>query len=343
MLELQAKSKLFQRNREYKQVFSDLVNKFTNGDISLDQKSIRSYWILGKAIVELQELLGWGAQVVENLMQDLTACFPDVKGFSNRNMLHMRAFYIAYRNIIQHEEHIETFPMFLIPWMHNVLIFEKVKEPSLCIWYAQKTYEENWSRSTLAQHISSLLYQHEGSALSNFDRTLSVHDAKIVNRVIKDPYIFTFAEIEEGARERDVEKRLLHCLRDFLSELGEGFTLYGHQYHLSVGKESYYIDLLFYHIELRRFIVVELKSKGFVARDIGQIGFYLAGVDNTVKRPTDLPTIGLLLCRDRNEQTVKHALQYCNAPIGVARYVVTQKELRKLKNETPLREDQKSC
>lgn len=261
MLALQTTSILSANSPEYQRALSDLIDKINKGDVLLDQKSIHFYWLLGKSIAKLQEQFDWGSNFVESMSQDLNSCFPDIKGFSTRNIFNMIAFYMAYCDMVNDDSQIDSLPMFLIPWTHNTLILEKVKDPAIRFWYAQKAYEGDWVRSTLAQNINSQLYQREGSALSNFDRTLTIHEAKIVNKVIKDPYIFTFADIDEDAQEKDVEKRLLRSIRNFLSELGEGFTLYGHQYHLSVGKESYYIDLLFYHIELRRFIVVELKSR----------------------------------------------------------------------------------
>lgn len=215
---------------------------------------------------------------------------------------------------------LENLPIFNIPWFHNVVIMQKIKGIQERLWYAQKAIEYGWSRSALEDWIESDVYNREGKAITNFKQTLANPDSDIAQQSLKDPYIFDFLTLHDKHVERDIEQGLMDHLPKLLLELGKGFSFIGRQYHLEVAEEDYYIDLLFYNFKSHRFVVVELKAGKFNPKDIGQLNFYLSAVDDMLRQPGDNPTIGLLLCKTKNNLTVEYALQDINKPIGVADY-----------------------
>ena len=273
------------------------------------------YWDIGQIILARQGEAGWGAKVIDRLAFDLRQAFPDVDGFSSRNLKYMRAFAVAWPSqpIVQQL-------VAQLPWGQNLVLLERLDEPATRIWYAEQVIAHGWSRSILAINIQRQLHKRAGRAVNNFKATLPPPDSDLAAQVFKDPYLFDFLGTADPRRERDVEDSLVAHIERFLLELGAGFAFVGRQVALEVGNEDFRIDLLFYHLKLRSFVVVELKSVPFEPAFIGQLNFYLSVVDDLLKHPSDQPTIGLLLCRSKNELVVEYALRNFNRPVGVAEW-----------------------
>jgi len=257
-----------------------------------------------------------GAKVVDRLSIDLRAEFPEMGGFSRSNLLYMRAFAEAYR-----DEQIVQQLVGQIPWGHNVVLLTRIKNPADREWYARKTIEHGWSRAVLTLQIESRAHARTGRAITNFDRTLPPEQSDLAREVLKDPYTFDFLTLADDAIERDLEQQLLTHIEKFLLELGVGFAFVGRQVRLDVDGDEFVIDLLFYHLKLRCYFVIDLKMKRFRPEDAGQMSFYLTVVDEQLRHPDDQPSIGLLLCKDsKNRVTVEYALRNIKQPIGVAEW-----------------------
>jgi predicted nuclease of restriction endonuclease-like (RecB) superfamily len=285
--------------------------------LAVNSELILLYWEIGRDILQRQAEQGWGTKVIERLSQDLKREFPLIQGFSSRNLKYMRAFAEAWPDeAIVHQLGAQ------IPWKHNCIILEKVKAPEARLWYSQKTIENAWSRDVLGLQIETNLYQRLGSATTTFSRTLLPPQSDLAQQIIKDPYNLQFLTLDETAQERDLELALVSHIQSFLLELGVGFAFVGRQYQIEVGGEDFYIDLLFYHLKLRCYVVIELKAKEFRPVDTGQLNFYLSAVDNLLRHPDDQPTIGILLCRSKNQTIAEFALQDLNKPIGIASYML---------------------
>jgi len=288
--------------------------------LAANKELIKLYWSIGKTIAAKQKESGWGSGVIERLANDLQNEFPGIEGFSRTNIFRMRAFYEAYQKIPQLVGQIEELPIFNIPWGHNAVLVEKIKDLNLKLWYAQKAIENGWSRSMLETWIKSKLHSRQGKAVTNFSRTLPVPHSDIAQQSLKDPYLFDFLTLQEEHIERDVEQGLIDHIQSFLLELGKDFSFVGRQYHIEVEGDDYYFDLLFYHLKLRCYIVIELKSTAFKPEYAGKLNFYLSAVDDLLRHKDDAPTIGLLLCKTKKNFTVEYALRGINKPIGVADY-----------------------
>jgi predicted nuclease of restriction endonuclease-like (RecB) superfamily len=271
------------------------------------------YWDIGRMILDRQEREGWGAKVIARLAVDLSAGFPDMKGFSPRNLKYMRAFAAAWpaRAIVQDA-------LAQITWYHNVTLIEKLEVEADRLWYARQVMEHGWSRNILALQIGSHAHERHGKALTNFKDTLPPADSDLAAQVFKDPYLFDFLGTADLRREREVEQALVDHIQRFLLELGSGFAFVGRQVQLSFASRDYFLDLLFYHLELRCYVVIELKAVPFDPAFIGQINVYLSAVDDLLRHPDDKPTIGLLLCRSKDKIIVEYALRDLKKPIGVA-------------------------
>jgi predicted nuclease of restriction endonuclease-like (RecB) superfamily len=310
--------------KEYLQVLSGILkeikNTYARTTISANKELTKLYWTIGKIITEQQELNHWGSNFIEKIAQDLQTAFPGIAGFSRTNVFRMKAFFLAYPKNPTAVGLIEDLPVFSIPWGHNAVLLEKLKEENQRLWYAQKTIEKGWSRSILETWIKSNLYKREGKAITNFPNTLEQPHAQMVHQTLKDPYLFDFLTLFEDHVEQDVEQGLIDHIQKFLLELGEGFAFIGRQVHLHVGDEDYYIDLLFYHVKLRCYCVIELKNTKFKPEYAGKLNFYLSAVDDLLRHAEDKPTIGLLLCKTKDNFTVEYALRDINKPIGVAGY-----------------------
>jgi predicted nuclease of restriction endonuclease-like (RecB) superfamily len=281
--------------------------------LSANAAMVLLYWDIGRMILARQESAGWGAKVIDRLAADLREAFPDMKGFSPRNLRYMRDFASAWpeREIVQ-----RLLPN--LPWGQNVVLLDKVRDPKTRLWYASQCAEHGWSRSVLALQIERRLHERQGKALTNFAATLPPGDSDLAAQVFKDPYLFDFLGTADPRREREVEEALVEHIQRFLLELGSGFAFVGRQVPLEVGDRDYVLDLLFYHLKLRCYVIVELKAVPFDPAFVGQLNVYLSAADDLLRHPDDQPTIGLLLCREKNRVVVEYALRDLKKPIGVA-------------------------
>jgi predicted nuclease of restriction endonuclease-like (RecB) superfamily len=287
--------------------------------LAVNQELVMLYWQIGREILERQQQQGWGAKVVERLSKDLRQEFPEMKGLSRSNLLYMRAFAEAYP-----DEQIVQQVVGRIPWGHNVRLLDRLGDATTRLWYAQMAIAQGWSRNALELQIENQLYERQGAALTNFTQALPPPQSDLAQQILKDPYNFDFLSLGAAAQERDFENALLEHIRKFLLELGVGFTFVGNQYHLEIGGQDFYIDLLFYHLKLRCFVVIDLKMEAFKPSFSGQISFYVSAVDDLLRHPDDQPTIGLVLCKSRNQTIVEYALRDLQKPVGVATYRLGQ-------------------
>lgn len=284
---------------EYTKWFKELKDKVRKAQlkagIAVNSALLELYWDIGKEIVEKQEKASWGTAVVEKLAVDLKHEFPEIKGFSRRNLYAIRQWYTFY------SKDSEFVPQAVaqIPWGHNRLIMTKIKDIKEALFYAKATIENGWSRNTLEMQIESRYYRRKGKAITNFEKTLPVPQSDLANETIKDPYNFDFLGLEDDAQEREIERELTHRITDFLLELGKGFAFIGRQYKVEVSETDYFIDLLFYHIDLHCYIVIELKTGKFKPEYAGKLNFYLSAVDSQLKKADDNQTIGILLCKKK--------------------------------------------
>jgi predicted nuclease of restriction endonuclease-like (RecB) superfamily len=309
--------------------------------LAANAELIQLYWSIGCDIVEKQTREGWGAKVINRLADDLQRSFPRMSGFSRTNIYRMRTFYIAWaeasgvpkkptgervageivpQGVGRFETSIVPQAVGQLPWGHNVVLIEKLKDRAQRLWYAQAAMENGWSRSVLVLHIESRLHERKGKAVTNFNATLPPPQSDLAQETLKDPYLFDFLSLSEEAHERELEDRLVEHLARFLVELGAGFAFVGRQVHVEVGGEDYYLDLLFYHLKLRCFVVIDLKIGEFKPEYAGKMNFYLSAVDDRIRHADDQPTIGLLLCKEKNKVTVEYALRDMKKPIGVAEW-----------------------
>jgi len=273
------------------------------------------YWQIGREILQRQGLEGWGTKVIDRLAKDLKHEFPEMKGFSRTNLLYMRAFAGMWK-----DEQIVQQVVGQIPWGHNVRLLDKLSDRKEMLWYAQETIANSWSRAVLEHQIETKLYQRQGKAITNFAATLPQPQSDLAQQLIKDPYSFDFLSLAQNVQERDLEKALLDRIRSFLLELGVGFAFVGSQYHLEVGGDDFYIDLLFYHLKLRCYIVIDLKVTDFKPEYSGKMSFYVSAIDDLLRHPDDKPTIGIILCKSRNQAVAEYALRDVNKPIAVSQY-----------------------
>jgi len=271
------------------------------------------YWDIGQAILDRQDSEGWGTRVIDRLSNDLRKAFPDMKGLSPRNLKYMRAFAETWpdREIVQ-----ETLAQ--ITWYHNLTLLEKLHSPEERLWYVENIIKNGWSRNVLVLQIDRKLHKRQGKAVTNFRATLPPADSDMAAQVFKDPYLFDFLGTADPRHEREVEQALLDHIQRFLLELGAGFAFVGRQVHLEFSSADYYLDLLFYHLKLRCFVVVELKAVPFDPAFVGQLNMYLSAVDDLLCHSDDKPTIGLLLCKGKDRLVVEYALRGFRKPIGVA-------------------------
>jgi len=297
------------------QLKGDITQARQRAALAVNAELVQLYHRLGGEIQQRQEAHGWGAKVIERLARDLKDGFPDMKGWSASNLKYMRFF-------AQHcpDRQFGQQPADQLPWFHVVTLLTKLDSPAEREWYAQQTVQHGWSRSTLELNIKSRLQQRQGSAVTNFVARLPAADSALAQETLKDPYLFDFLGLGHDAQEREIEDGLIRHITRFLLELGAGFAFVGRQFRLEVGGDEFFIDLLFYHIRLKRYVVVELKATAFKPEHAGQLNFYLAAVDAQIKAEDDNPTIGLLLCKQQNRLVAEYALSGIDKPIGVAEY-----------------------
>lgn len=291
--------------------------------LAANDEQIRLYHDIGRDILERQSQQGWGAKVIERLAVDLRAAFPDMKGFSVRNLLYMRLFaeQCPHRQFVQQTAaQIGRPSADQLPWFHIVTLLTKLKPPELRDWYAREALEQSWPRDTLTVQIKNQLHLRQGAAVTNFAQRLAPPQAGLAAQILKDPYHFDFLGVGDEAHERDIENALIRHITRFLLELGAGFAFVGRQFRLEVAGDEFFIDLLFYHTRLKCYVVIELKAHAFKPEHAGQLNFYLSAVDAQIKASDDKPTIGLLLCRTPNRLVAEYALSGIDKPIGVAEY-----------------------
>ena len=298
--------------------------------LAVNHELIQLYWQLGHDILSRQAEQGWGAKVVERLAQDLRKAFPDMKGFSRTNLLYMRSFAEAWPDAAIVQQLVGQ-----IPWGHNLVLLSKLKCPEQRLAYARKTLDHGWSRNVLTQHIETRLIEREGTAVTNFEHSLPKPQSDLARESLKDPYRFDFLGLGEEAQEREIERALISHVTEFLLELGAGFAFVGKQVLLEVGGDDFFIDLLFYHLKLRCYVVIELKAGDFKPEHLGQLSFYLTAVDRQVKDQQDQPTIGLLLCKNKNKVVAEYALGDNRQPMGIAEYKLHEALPTALKTNLP--------
>ena len=326
----------------------------TRAILAVNAELVRLYWDIGLIIDGRQREEGWGTAVIPRLARELCNELPQVKGFSERNIKRMLAFYREYPNpsdvmseaaaampapkkvpqaaaqsrdlakVPQAAAQLPITLLWSIPWYHHIILIEKIKDRAARLWYMEQTLANGWSRNVLLLMVKSEAHRRQGKALTNFDRLLPAPQSDLVQQSLKDPYVFDFLTLEEPFHERELETNLLHQLERFLMELGQGFAFVGRQYRLEVGGDDFYMDLLFYHLKLRCFVVIDLKKGEFKPEYAGKMNFYLAAADDRLRHASDAPSIGLILCQDRNQIVAEYALRGASQPIGVSEYELTR-------------------
>ncbi len=282
--------------------------------LAVNAELVALYHQIGKDLLQ-QKQQAWGSKVVDRLAQDLKAAFPDMKGFSARNLKYMRYFAKHCPNGLIGQQ-----PAAQLPWFHIVTLLTKISDTGEREWYAVQAVTQGWSRLTLELNIQNHLLQRQGAAVNNFALVLPAPDSALANETLKDPYLFDFLGLADDAHEREIENALVRHITRFLLELGTGFAFVGRQFRFEVAGDEFFIDLLFYHTRLKCYVVIELKATAFKPEHIGQLNFYLSAIDAQIKADDDKPTIGLLLCRKQNRLVAQYAVNGLDKPIGVAEY-----------------------
>lgn len=298
--------------------------------LAVNRELVLLYWHIGHDILVRQAAQGWGAKVIERLANDLRTAFPETKGFSPRNLKYMRAFAEAWPDV----EFVQGV-LAQLPWYHQLALLDKLSGPETRRWYAAKAMEHNWSRNILVMQIETRLLERSGKAVTNFADHLPKPQSDLARESIKDPYRFDFLGLTDEAQEREIENALVKHVTEFLLELGAGFAFVGRQVLLDVGGDEFFIDLLFYHLKLRCYVVIELKGGKFKPEHLGQLSFYLTAVDAQIKHPQDGPTIGLLLCKSKNKVVAEYALRGNARPLGVAEYKLLESLPAELRTSLP--------
>jgi predicted nuclease of restriction endonuclease-like (RecB) superfamily len=323
--------------------------------LAVNSQLIQLYWNLGKQITEKQENAKWGSGFIDQLSKDLRTEFPDMKGFSVDNLAYFKVFYRFYKDSLISEQVVRKLEisetkalkkveqvvpqlesqLFNIPWGHHLVILKKIKNQPEAIFYIKETIKNNWSRAVLVHQIESNLYERQGKAVSNFQNTLPQPNSDLANQLLKDPYNFDFLTLTAGYNERDLEKSLTQNITDFLLELGAGFAFVGKQYLITLGDKEYFIDLLFYHLILRCYVVIELKVVDFKPEFAGKLNFYLNVIDDQLKHEHDQPTIGLIICKTKDNIEAEYALKGIEKPIGISEYELKKILPNELKSSLP--------
>jgi predicted nuclease of restriction endonuclease-like (RecB) superfamily len=324
-------------NKDYKHFLTDIKNRLQTAQVraalAANSELIKFYWELGNDLIEKQKNYQWGSHFLEQFSKDMRQEFPEMKGFSKRNLEYMRKFAELYPRIEFAKQ-----PVSQLPWGHIVRLMQKVKDDGERKWYATQTIKNGWSRSVLEMQIESQLYERQAitnKKTSNYHEHLPAPQSDLANEILKDPFNFDFLTIQGKAHERAVEDALVSHIRDFLLELGQGFAFVGSQVPLTFGDQEFFVDLLFYHLHLRAFVVIELKATKFKPEHTGQLGFYLAAVDDLLRKEGDNQTIGILLCKSKDKVIAEYALRATKAPIGVSEYVLSKSLPKELKTNLP--------
>lgn len=314
--------------------------------LTINKDLLQLYYEIGTSILKVQAEKGWGSQVIDQLAKHIKKSFPSSTGFSVRNLKYMRAFAVAYPDfpivqvaLAQNSEEKMQVSLAQIPWYHHISLLTKVKDEEERIFYIVSTAKNNWSRDTMLLQVKSKLYHRQGKAITNFDSTLPTPQSDLAQQTIKDPYVFDFMALTAPFREKDIEDQLVNHVSKFLLELGKGFAFIGKQYHLTVADQDYYLDLLFYHVVLKCYVVIELKNTKFTPEYAGKLNFYLSAIDDALKTDADQPSIGIILCRDKNNLEVEFALRGMSQPMGVSEFALTETLPESLKSSLPTVEE----
>jgi len=356
-------------NSDYKQWLIDLKSRIRQSQIKaavkVNTELLRLYWDLGQDIVARQMEAAWGSGFFEQLSKDLIKEFPDMKGFSTSNLYYIKQFYLFYSQDLpnfqqvagkiqlhnsnnlqvienkgdtirqQFADELENHPIFQIPWFHHVQIITKCKSIKEALFYVQKTIENGWSRATLMNFMETDLFSSQGKALNNFPRLLPEQQSDLAKQILKDPYNFDFLALTENYKEKELEDALTDNITKFLLELGQGFAYVGRQIPVKIGKKERFIDLLFYHLELRCFVVIELKATDFEAEYVGKLGLYISAINHQKKKDIDNPTIGMIICKTKDHIEAQYSLEATNLPIGVSEYQFAKLLPDNLKSSLP--------
>lgn len=312
------------------QLKDDVRSSQLRATLSVNRELVLLYWRIGRQILERQERQGWGAKVIERLSADLRREFPEMKGLSARNLVYMQTFAAAWP-----DQQFTQQVVAQLPWGHQCSLLDKITDRTERLWYLQQTIEHGWSRSVLVHQIESGLYRRQGKALTNFTETLPAPQSDLAQELLKDPYNFDFLTLGEEARERNLHRGLLDHVQNFLLELGAGFALVGSQYPLKVGASEFYPDLLFYHLKLRCFVVIELKVVEFAPEFAGKMNFYLSAIDGLLRTDADGPSVGLILCRSRDKVVAEYALRDVRKPIGISLYRLNESLPAQFRQDLP--------
>jgi predicted nuclease of restriction endonuclease-like (RecB) superfamily len=355
----------------YKQLLATIKQQVQSAQakaaLAVNSSLIQLYWNMGKMIADNQALFEGRNNYVEQLAKDLRAEFPDMKGFSRSNLFYIRKLYQFYATVsvqqvvglnetspdiismqqpvaLENESTVQqpvgfNLNILSVPWGHHLVLLDKAKSVDEALFYLHQTIENNWSRAILTLQIEQDLYSRQGKAITNFQQTLPEKQALMAGQILKDPYNFGFLTLENKVQELDIERQLTEHITKFLLELGKGFAYIGRQYPLQVGEKDYRLDLLFYHIRLRCFVVIDLKVVEFEPEFAGKMNFYLSVVDDQIKTADDQPSIGIILCKNKNKLEVEYALQGMSKPIGVSEFTVTQALPAELKSTLPTIEE----
>lgn len=334
-------------NSEFKswvsQLKKDIRSAQVKAAIKVNTELLRLYWRMGSDICEKQKSATWGDGWLKELSRELMAEFPDMKGFSHRNLKYIRQWYGFYNQQLifgqQPVAQISEDVFFSVPWGHHLYILSQCKDVDRAVFYLNKTVENGWSRAVLLNFLDTNLYERQGKAVNNFNKLLADPQSELAVQTLKDPYNFDFLTLDGEYRERELEQGLTQNVTRFLLELGTGFAFVGSQIPLQVGDDTVYPDLLFYHLELRCYVVVELKVTKFKAEHLGQLGMYVSAVNHIKKKPTDNPTIGLLICKTKNNVMAQYALEATNQPIGISEYQLSKLMSEDIQSQLPTIED----
>ena len=337
------------------QLKQDIRSAQITAAIKVNTELLRLYWRMGADICGKQKSASWGDGWLKELSRELMAEFPDMKGFSHRNLKYIRQWYqfyneritigqqvvaqLEFTNVQQPVAQISEDVFFSVPWGHHLYIISQCKDVDRAVFYLKQTVENGWSRAVLLNYLDTNLYERQGKAVNNFNRLLANPQSELAAQTLKDPYNFDFLTLDGEYRERELEQALTHNVTRFLLELGTGFAFVGSQVPLQVGEDTVYPDLLFYHLELRCYVVVELKVTKFKGEHLGQLGVYVSAVNHIKKKPTDNPTIGLLICKTKNNVMAQYALESTNQPIGISEYQLSKLMPENIQSQLPTIED----
>lgn len=320
---------------DFKKIIGNIKEEILNAQIKaiqqINSNLIMLYFRLGKIVSENKK---YGNNFTKQVSIELKLTFPNIKGFSERNIRSMRLFYEEYKDDVIWQQLVAK-----LPWGHNLLLIEKIKDKKIRKIYAENAIKNGWSRNVLALQIDAEFHKRIGKSDNNFSLLLPPNNSDLVNNTVKDPYIFEFISLNNNYKEQELENNMVSKIKDVLLELGKGFSFVGNQYKISVNNQDFYIDLLFYHLELRCYIVVELKAGEFKPEYVGQIGFYVTAVDKLLKKEIDNPTLGLLLCKEKNKLSVEWSLKGTSLPIGVSSYKLKEYIPRDILDKLPTEEE----